>query len=107
MSSTAVPRGALLLLLAAGATSARAEVTPVTSAPSALGSTDVPYPPDAQGDAAVLLELVVEPDGTVSSARVTEGAEAFAEPARKAVLGWRFTPALRGGTPVAARIRAR
>lgn len=55
----------------------------------------------------MLLELTIEKDGTVSSAVVTEGAEPFAEQARQAVLGWRFTPALRGRNPVGARIRAR
>jgi hypothetical protein len=38
---------------------------------------------------------------------VIEGAEPFAEHARRAVLGWQFVPALRGTQPVAARIRAR
>jgi TonB family protein len=67
----------------------------------------VPYPKGAQGNAVVLLELTVEKDGTVSRAVVTDGVEPFAEQARQAVLAWRFSPALRGGTPVAARIRAR
>jgi hypothetical protein len=55
----------------------------------------------------VVLELVVEKDGSVSSATVVEGAEPFAEQARTAALTWRFTPAQRGDTPVVARIRAR
>jgi hypothetical protein len=76
------------------------------TAPVAQGSTDVPYPPGATGDAVVQLELVVEPDGSVSSATVLEGAEPFADGARGAVLNWRFTPALQGSTAVAARIRA-
>jgi TonB family protein len=82
------------------------EVPPV-SPPAAQGSTDVPYPADGKGDAAVVLEIVVEKDGTVSEAKVIEGAEPFAEHARQAVLGWKFAPALRGMEPVAARIRAR
>ena len=49
----------------------------------------------------------IDKNGRVSSAVVTEGAEPFAEQARRAVLDWRFTPARRGATPVAARIRAR
>jgi hypothetical protein len=81
--------------------------TPAPSAPVAQGSTDVPYPPGAKGDAIVLLELVVEKDGSVASAVVTEGASPFAEQARSAVLTWRFAPALAGDMPVAARIRAR
>ena len=59
----------------------------------------MPYPEGAKGDAVVLLELTIEKDGTVSSAVVTEGVEPFAGQARRGVLGWRFTPALRGGDP--------
>jgi len=84
--------------------------TPPTAPPTppvAPSSTDVPYPPGATGDAVVVLELTVEADGTVSKAIVTDGVEPFAEQAQKAVLGWRFVPARRGSTPVAARIRAR
>jgi hypothetical protein len=80
---------------------------PSLSPPVVQGSTDVPYPKGAKGDAVVLLELTIEKDGTVSSAVVTEGVEPFAEQARHAVLGWRFTPTLRGSTSVGARIRAR
>jgi hypothetical protein len=75
--------------------------------PVAQGSTAVPYPPLANGDAIVLLELTVETDGTVSNAVVVDGVEPFAEQARRSVLAWRFLPAHRGSTPVAARIRAR
>jgi hypothetical protein len=75
------------------------ELTP----PAALGSTEVPYPEGADGDAAVVLELVVEKDGSVSSATVVEGAEPFAERARATALTWRFTPAQRGPDVVAAR----
>jgi hypothetical protein len=75
--------------------------------PLAEGSTDVSYPPGATGDAAVVLELVVEKDGSVSTAVIIEGDEPFAEHARRAVMAWRFVPAQRGDSPVAARIRAR
>lgn len=75
--------------------------------PVAQGSTDVPYPEGAEGDTAVVLELVVEKDGSVSSATVVEGIEPFAEQARSAALAWRFAPAQRANQPVAARIRAR
>jgi hypothetical protein len=77
------------------------------TSPVAQGSTDVPYPPRANGDAVVLLELTVEADGTVSNAIVIDGVEPFAGQARRGVLAWRFLPALRGGTPVAARVHAR
>jgi hypothetical protein len=84
-----------------------AQVAPPATPPVATGSTDVPYPSNATGDAVVLIELVVETDGTISSAAVIEGVEPFAEQARSAVLTWRFVPARRGDAPVAARIRAR
>ena len=86
---------------------AGAQDSPALSPPVPQSSTDVPYPPGASGDAAVLLELVVEKDGRVSRADVIEGDPPFAEQAQRAVLSWRFTPARRGDTPVAARIRAR
>ena len=80
---------------------------PALTPPVAQSSTDVPYPPGANGDAVVLLELTIETDGTVSNAVVIDGVEPFAEQARRSVLAWRFLPARRGSTPVAARIRAR
>jgi TonB family protein len=95
----------LLLMLTSVAASAQAgsELAP----PVALSNTDVPYPEGAAGDAAVVLELVVEKDGSVSSATVVEGREPFAEAARTAALAFRFTPAQRDNQPVAARVRAR
>jgi hypothetical protein len=75
-------------------------------APVVQGSTDVPYPEGGEGDALVVLELVVEIDGSVSSAAVLEGGPPFAEQARTAVLTWRFAPAQRDHQPVPARIRA-
>lgn len=74
--------------------------------PVAPNSTNVPYPPGASGDALVLLELTINADGTVSNAVVIDGVEPFADQARQSVLAWRFQPALRGSTPIAARIRA-
>ncbi|MFL5304315.1 MAG: TonB-dependent receptor domain-containing protein [Polyangia bacterium] len=98
-----------LLVMATGA--ARAQSPPAPSAPVSppvlRGDSDVPYPPDGQGDASVLLEIVVAPDGAVSEANVVDGAEPFAQHARAAVLKWQFTPARRGAQAVAARIRAR
>jgi hypothetical protein len=75
--------------------------------PVAQGNTDVPYPPRANGDAVVLLELTVETDGTVSNAVVIDGVEPFAGQARRGVLDWRFLPARRGPTPVAVAVRIR
>lgn len=95
------------LLLMLTSVPAIAQQAPVLVPPVAPSNTDVPYPEGAEGDAAVVLELVVEKDGTVSEATVVEGGEPFAEQARTAALGWRFTPARRGDQLVAARVRAR
>jgi TonB family protein len=84
-----------------------AEPAPKLTAPVAESSTEVPYPEGTAGDASVLLELVVEADGSVSRATVIDGAPPFAEQARTAALTWRFLPAQRDGMAVAARIRAR
>lgn len=104
-----VPLGSLAtgcaVLVAPAAVSAQAAV-PVTP-PVAMGGTDVPYPPNAQGEAVVLMDLVVAKDGTVSSVELLEGLEPFAAQALTAVRGWRFSPARRGDEPVPARIRAR
>ena len=84
---------------------AAAEDLPTLTPPVPATGTDVPYPSGAEGDARVVLELIVEKDGSVSSATAVEGAEPFAEHARQAVLGWRFVPAQRGAVAVVARIR--
>ena len=89
------------------ALSATPPPAPAVSPPVVQGNTDVPYPSGAQGDATVVLVLDIDRDGHVSNAIVSEGSEPFAEQARHAVLGWTFTPALRGTKPVGARIRAR
>ena len=100
---------ALLAVLAAAPARAQTETetAPAPAPPVAQGSTEVPYPSGAEGDAAVVLELVVDVDGTVSSVTVVDGVEPFAEQARRAAAAWRFTPGHRADTPVAARIRAR
>ncbi|HEU5076311.1 MAG TPA: TonB family protein, partial [Polyangiaceae bacterium] len=76
-------------------------------APTVAERREVPYPADATGDASVVLEVLVSADGTVSDVTVVEGALPFSEQARLAVLAWRFAPAERAGSPVAARIRVR
>ncbi|HEX6272454.1 MAG TPA: TonB-dependent receptor [Polyangiaceae bacterium] len=73
----------------------------------ARSSTEVPYPEGAEGDALVVLELIVAKDGTVTTVEVLEGAEPFAGHAKTAALGWSFEPARRGDEVVTARIRAR
>lgn len=73
--------------------------------PTIAERTEVPYPTGGAGDARVVLEVLVLADGSVSGVTAVEGAAPFLEPARQAVLGWRFVPAERAGVPVAARIR--
>jgi hypothetical protein len=92
--------------LACAAPAAAQEAEALTP-PVVRGDTHVPYPLGATGDAVVLLELIVADDGTVTHAEVLEGVEPFAAQARESVLQWRFVPAQRGGTAIAARIRAR
>ncbi len=85
---------------------ARADDPPI-EAPAPITSTEVPYPQDAHGEASVVLEIVVETDGSVSSVDVVEGSPPFAEHARAAARGWRFVPARRGGRAIVAKTRAR
>ena len=66
---------------------------------------DVPYPPEAKGDASIILRLTINADGTVRDAQATEGEEPFATAAVQAATRWRFEPATRDGQPVAAIVR--
>jgi TonB family protein len=79
---------------------AQAQVSP----PSVL-SAPLVYPTGAKGSARVLLELVIERDGSVRSAHVVFGLEPFASAALEAARSFRFEPAQRNGQPVPARIR--
>lgn len=92
---------------AGGCRLAWAQDAPRVSPPVVQHDTQVPYPDGAEGDATVVLELVVGEDGRVAEVRVIEGAAPFAEHARRAVEVWRFEPARRDGVRVAARIQAR
>jgi hypothetical protein len=65
----------------------------------------VEYPAGARGDASVVLVVTVNGDGTVRSAVPVEDVEPFSSDAARAAMAWRFEPAQRGATPVAARIR--
>ena len=66
---------------------------------------DVPYPPEAKGDASIILRLTINADGTVRDAQASEGEEPFATAAVRAATSWRFEPATRDGQPVAAMVR--
>jgi len=88
----------------AGADAASAAEPAPISAPEPV-AIELGYPKGAKGDAEVVLELLVEADGSVSTSRVVRGADPFGEAARTASLGWRFKPARRGDAPTRARIR--
>jgi protein TonB len=76
---------------------------------SLLASRPTPYPPggrDAEVEADVVLELVVDVSGQVREARpLTRQGYGFEDAAVRAVLGYRFTPALLDGRPVSVRMR--
>jgi TonB family protein len=101
--------GALVLLNTIAAP-ARAQEPPAGPAPEMVppridAAPDVPYPEGAEGDAEVVLVLVIERDGQVRSVTVESGAEPFATAAKKAAERFHFTPAMRGQQAVPARIK--
>ena len=57
------------------------------------------YPPDASGDQVVVLELVIDADGSVTSVAVIQGEAPFRAAALEAARQWRFAPARRAGKP--------
>lgn len=69
---------------------------------------DAEYPPEALAErrvGQVVLRLEIDPEGNVTAATVTEPiGHGFDEAARLAALQFRFSPAKRGDTPVAARL---
>lgn len=101
--------GAAALLLAWAASppaEAQPAADPTESVPPRLDPAPrVDYPAGGEGDAEVVLVLVIGPDGAVRSVDVERGEEPFASAAKQAAAGWRFVPGRRNGKPVAARIR--
>ena len=63
-----------------------------------------PYPTHARSGGSVLVEMIVEPDGSVSTASVVSSAPPFDEPALGAARQWRFRPAVVNGARVPARV---
>ncbi len=74
--------------------------------PRRTDSAPVPYPAGGNGDASVVLTLVVDAQGAVTDVHVTRGNPPFAAAAAAAVRAWRFEPAMRDDVPTAARITA-
>jgi Gram-negative bacterial TonB protein C-terminal/TonB-dependent Receptor Plug Domain len=95
--------GCALCVVSLPARAEKAEVTP----PTQVAAQPVPYPEGAHGAAEVVLELTIAQDGSVADVLLRAGAEPFASAARIAVAHWQFTPALRDGIPVRARITAK
>jgi TonB family protein len=73
--------------------------------PRVLSDAEASYPEGAAGEATVLLEIVVEQDGSVGDVSVVEGSEPFVAEAVATVRRYRFEAATRGGKPVRSRIR--
>ncbi len=80
---------------------------PTVEPPSRLDHGTVPYPPTGIGSASVVLDLVIDRDGSVAEWHLVDGSEPFATAAIDAAKGWRFAPAMRGGRRTQARIRMR
>ncbi len=75
-------------------------------APKVLDSPAAIYPAGATQAAAVVTLVTVDAQGQVTGAEVVDsGGPAFDASALEAVKRWTFSPALRDGTPIPARIR--
>lgn len=86
--------------------SPNAAAVPGITPPKRQDKAEAVCPPDGKGDATVVLALVVDAEGAVSDVAVREGQSPFVEAAVAAVRTWRFAPATRADTPIAARIAA-
>jgi TonB family protein len=86
------------------ASAKKPEVTP----PTLTQFENAVYPPEAEKagiQGSVVLKLMIDAEGNVTSAEVHEGAgHGFDEAAQAAALKFKFRPALRDGNPVAAAI---
>ncbi len=78
---------------------------PVIVPPKAITDLSVEYPATATESATVIVELHVGREGRVLEATAIDGQPPFAQAAEVGAALWRFEPATRDGTPVAARIR--
>jgi TonB family protein len=73
--------------------------------PKLVSEEEPKYPDGATGESSVIIEIIVEEDGSVTEAVLVEGVEPLATAALDAARRARFEPARRGGRPVRARIR--
>jgi TonB family protein len=58
---------------------------------------DPGYPVNSLGEGVVILEVQISPQGTIENIRVVQDVPSLTELARRAVQGWRFTPAKSSG----------
>ena len=79
---------------------------PVVVMPKPITPMTAAYPAGAEGDATVIVRLVVEKDGSVSEVSLVEGKEPFAAAALAAARAFRFAPATRDGVAIKAAVRA-
>ncbi|HTU61206.1 MAG TPA: TonB family protein, partial [Polyangiales bacterium] len=88
-----------------------AGVSQPPSPPALLSQTEPVYPEEAltqKLEGSVLLALTIDTAGAVSDVQVLEPAgHGFDEAVSEAARSWRFSPALKDGQPVVARIRSR
>lgn len=85
-------------------------VTDDVEPPKPLSMASPPYPAAAKAagvEGTVVVAYVVTESGAVEGARVVRGPPELAESCLAAVRGWRFTPAMAGGRPVAVKRSAR
>jgi len=96
--------GSAFVALVPGSAWAQPAAEPVLERPRPL-EVSADYPDGAEGNASVVLVLVINKQGTVDSVEVAEGDEPFAGAARAATARWTFAPATRDGLPAVAQIR--
>lgn len=69
--------------------------------------TSVGYPSGATGEASVELRLHIGPSGAVTEVDIVSGVEPYATAALAAAKSWVFTPAMKNGSALPARIKFR
>lgn len=74
-------------------------------APPRAHETKITYPESGHGDAVVVLEIVVSPEGRVVDWHVIAGGEPFLRAVKGAIESMEFDPATRDGKPIHARMR--
>lgn len=110
-SLTIVCAAGLAALLAPRVADAQQVPTPSPSltAPRVIDAPDPEYPEEELGSGQtpiVVLHVTLDANGVVREAHVDHpGGEAFDREALEVVQRWRFEPARRGETPIAARVR--